>query len=84
MQGDYSLPVYRAIMKRDLYLGIPLIPLVLLGFITIVMVFNLKQLGFLFITVILWVILRLITDRDEYLMEIVLFSLFHPDRLSAI
>lgn len=81
MDQDYSVMVYRSIMKRELYLGIPLIPLVLLGFFTIIMVFNLQQIGFLAVTVILWVILKILTDKDEYLLDIILSSLFQPDIL---
>jgi type IV secretory pathway VirB3-like protein len=78
---DFTVPVHRSIIKRDLYIGLPLIPLVILGLITCLMVFDFNQPAFLVITVILWYILKTITDKDEWLLDIVLISLLQPDYL---
>jgi type IV secretory pathway VirB3-like protein len=78
---DFTVPVHRSIIKRDLFIGLPLIPLIILGFITVLMVFDFNQPAFLVITVILWYILKTITDKDEWLLDIVLTSLLQPDHL---
>jgi type IV secretory pathway VirB3-like protein len=78
---DYAIPVHRSIIHRDLWIGVPLLPLVLLGFITIVIVFNFGQPAFLVITVILWYILKIITKNDEWLLDIIIASLLQPDDL---
>lgn len=80
---DFSIPVHRSIMKRDLYFGIPLIPLVLLGFITILMVFNFGQIAFCGVSAVLWIVLKVLTDKDEYLLDIILSSLLQPDYLEG-
>jgi len=78
---DYAIPVRRSIIHRDLWLGIPFVPLLTLGFVTILMVFTFGQFAFLVITVISWFILKQITKHDEWLLDIVMTSLLQPDEL---
>ena len=78
---DYAIPVRRSIIHRDLWLGIPFVPLLALGFITILMVFTFGQFAFLVITVISWFVLKQITKHDEWLLDIVITSLLQPDEL---
>jgi len=78
---DFAIPVRRSVIHRDLMLGIPFIPFILLAFITIFMVFSFQQYAFLIITVASWFILRQITKSDEWLLDIVLSSLLQPDEL---
>jgi type IV secretory pathway VirB3-like protein len=78
---DYAIPVRRSIIHRDLWLGIPFIPLMVLGFATILMVFTFGQIAFLVVTVISWFVLKQITKQDEWLLDIVLASLLQPDEL---
>jgi len=78
---DYAIPVRRSIIHRDLWLGIPFIPLLTLGFVTILMVFTFSQFAFLVITVISWFVLKQITKHDEWLLDIVMTSLLQPDEL---
>lgn len=78
---DYAIPVRRSVIHRDLWLGIPFIPLMVLGFITIIMVFTFGQIAFLVVTVIAWFALKHITKQDEWLLDIVITSLLQPDEL---
>jgi type IV secretory pathway VirB3-like protein len=78
---DYAIPVRRSIIHRDLMLGIPFIPLLCLGFVTIMLVLTFGQIAFLVITVISWFILKQITKHDEWLLDIVITSLLQPDEL---
>jgi type IV secretory pathway VirB3-like protein len=78
---DFAIPVRRSIIHRDLWLGIPFIPLMVLGFATIMMVFTFGQIAFLVITVISWFVLKQITKHDEWLLDIVITSLLQPDEL---
>ena len=78
---DYAIPVRRSIIHRDLWLGIPFIPLMVLGFATVLMVFTFGQIAFLVITVVAWFVLRQITKHDEWLLDIVITSLLQPDEL---
>jgi len=76
---DFSIPVHRSIIKRDLWLGIPFIPLLSLVFISIIIILGLEQYAFLAISVIVWFILKKITKSDEWLLDIILSSLLQPD-----
>jgi len=78
---DYAIPVRRSIIHRDLWLGVPFIPLMVLGFTTILMVFTFGQIAFLVVTVIAWFVLKHITKQDEWLLDIVITSLLQPDEL---
>ena len=78
---DFAIPVRRSVIHRDLMLGIPFIPFILLAFVTIFMVFSFQQYVFLIITIASWFILRQITKSDEWLLDIVLSSLLQPDEL---
>ena len=78
---DFAIPVRRSVIHRDLMLGIPFIPFILLAFATIFMVFSFQQYAFLIIKVASWFILRQITKSDEWLLDIVLSSLLQPDEL---
>ena len=78
---DFAIPVRRSVIHRDLMLGIPFVPFVLLAFITIFMVFSFQQYVFLVITAASWFILRQITKSDEWLLDVVLSSLLQPDDL---
>jgi len=78
---DYAIPVRRSIIHRDLWLGVPFIPLMVLGFTTILMVFTFGQIAFLVVTVVSWFVLRHITKQDEWLLDIVVTSLLQPDEL---
>jgi len=76
---EFSIPVHRSIIKRDLHLGIPFLPLLFLGFISIVIILGFEQYAFSVVTVISWFILRKITKEDEWLLDIVISSLLLPD-----
>jgi type IV secretory pathway VirB3-like protein len=78
---DFAIPVRRSVIHRDLMLGIPFIPFILLAFITLFMVFSFQQYAFLVISAVSWFILREITKNDEWLLDIVLSSLLQPDDL---
>jgi len=78
---DFAIPVRRSVIHRDLMLGIPFVPFVLLAFITLFMVFSFQQYAFLVLTAVSWFVLRQITKSDEWLLDIVLSSLLQPDEL---
>jgi hypothetical protein len=78
---DFAIPVRRSIIHRDLWIGIPFIPLITLVFISVLFIFGFGQLAFIAVTIISWIILRQFTKKDEWLLDIILNSLFQPDDL---
>lgn len=79
---DYSIPVYKSLMKRRLTLGIPLIPLFIILLVTVVFFIALETLVMIPFAVLAIMILRAITKKDEYSLEIFLESLLQPDELN--
>lgn len=80
-ETDYSMPVYKSLMKRKLTLGIPLVPLLIIALTTVVTFIALESLIMVPIAIIAILILRAITKKDEYAIEIFLSSLLQPDEL---
>ena len=78
---DFAIPVHRSIIKRDLYMGVPLLPLMIVLLLTVVMIFSFRQFAFIAISIILIIILREVTKKDEYLLDILIMHLLDPDEL---
>ena len=68
-------------MKRQLVMGVPLIPLVIIVLLTIIIVMDFKLWIIIPINGLLLYIMKEITKKDEYLLEIFLNSLLEPDHL---
>ena len=81
-EDNYSTPVYKSLMKRRLTLGIPLVPLLIIVLITVVFFIALESLIIIPFSIIALLILREITKKDEYALEIFIDSLLQPDELN--
>lgn len=83
---DFSCPLHRSLIKRDLILGVSRSSLIL---VIVFLYFGVFEIGkstivrliFLFAGILLFYIIRKLTKTDEYLVEIVIHSLLSPDRL---
>lgn len=80
-EDNYSIPVYKSLMKRRLTLGVPLVPLLIIILVTVVFFIALESLIMIPFAVIAVLILREITKKDEYALEIFIDSLLQPDEL---
>lgn len=81
-EDNYSIPVYKSLMKRRLTLGVPLVPLLIIILVTVVFFIALESLIMIPFAVIAVLILREITKKDEYALEIFIDSLLQPDELN--
>lgn len=81
-EDNYSIPVYKSLMKRRLTLGVPLVPLLVIILVTVVFFIALESLIMIPFSVIAVLILREITKKDEYALEIFIDSLLQPDELN--
>ena len=79
---DFKCPVHRCIIKRKLYFGLPL--KILLGLILVIVFFvlELKMIAFIPIMILIWFILKSLTDKDEFMIELFLSNLLQPEKLS--
>lgn len=82
MNDNYDIPVYRSLMKRKLTLGIPTVALLIILLATVVVFLTFETLAMIPFAIIAIIILRKITKKDEYLIEIFLNSLLQPDELN--
>lgn len=82
-EEDYSYKVHRSIIKRQLIAGIPMLPFILIIGITMIILMDskMKLVGIIPIAIILLYLIKEITKKDEYLVEIFLQSLIQPDIL---
>ena len=78
---EFTLPVRRSIIRRDLWVGIPMVPLMVIVFLTILFVLTFEKWAFLLVTVVLIILARKITKQDEWLLDIIIFSMFQPDQM---
>jgi type IV secretory pathway TrbD component len=79
---DYSIPVHRKVIKRELMLGVSKTTLIILFCLTVFMVLGLKQWWFLAVSVCMLLAARKLTKQDEYYVEILLNAVMEPDELN--
>lgn len=78
---DYAAPVHRSLCKRDLIAGVSRMTLIVLMIFTYLVVIELHQYVMVVVSVIGFIVARAMTKNDEYLIDIVLYSLLAPDTL---
>lgn len=76
---DYSYTVHRTLLKRKLLMGIPTVPFIIIALTTVIILMDFKIIAIIPIGIgLLWIV-REITKKDEYLLDIILNSLSEPD-----
>lgn len=74
-------PLYRALLPRDLVLGLPRGFIMFASAITIVLAGSMSKLWPVLVMIVICYIFRLLTKRDEYLVEISFAMILEPNRL---
>jgi type IV secretory pathway VirB3-like protein len=75
----YSRKVHRSLLQRELVAGVPEIGLFLLLMLGLVFVFGFEIYFMLIPIVILYVIMRVLTARDPYMIDIVIDNIYQKD-----
>lgn len=78
---DYSVPVHRSLLQRDLILGIPPIGLLLLLIVGVFTIYILEQYYFAFIIAGSFFVMRYFTKKDPYLIDILVEHVNQKDYL---
>lgn len=78
---DYSQPVHRSLICRDLIFGIPALGMLILLLIGVFTMYILEQYYFGFILIILYIVMRFLTKKDPYLIEILIKHINQKDFL---
>ena len=76
-------PLYRALLPRDMILGLPRSFLIFVVAVTIVIAGSISRLWPAIVAVFLCGILRILTKTDEYLIEISTAMMMEPNRLEV-
>ena len=67
---DYEVPVHRALVQRDLIFGIPALGLLILLLVGVYTIYILEQYYFAFVIVVLYIVMRILTKKDPYFIDI--------------
>ncbi|GMO25745.1 MAG: hypothetical protein Ta2B_05470 [Termitinemataceae bacterium] len=78
---DYSRPVRRSLVQRDLMLGIPPVGLMLLLIVGLFFVYVLSMEIFLIPIVIGYIAMRILTKKDPYFVDIILDHIMQKEKL---
>jgi len=74
-----SIKVHRSLLQRDMFLGIPTMGLMVLFIMVMVFVYAMKIYFFIIPIVLLYFIMRFLTSRDHWMIDIVLSNAMQKD-----
>lgn len=78
---DYSVTVHRSLMQRELVLGIPAMGMLILLLVGVFTMYILKQYYFGIVIAVLYVVMRVLTKKDPYLIDILIEHVNQKDYL---
>jgi len=78
---DYSQTVHRSLLQRDLILKIPAMGMLVLLLLSVFVVYELKQYWFAVVIAVLYVVMRIMTKKDPYLIDIIIEHVNQKDYL---
>jgi type IV secretory pathway VirB3-like protein len=76
---EFSRPARRSLIERNLFLGVPQTGLLFLFCLGVIFVYGLRLYFMLAAVVILYLVMRALTAKDSYLIDITLESLGQKD-----
>ena len=79
--GDCKQPVRRSLLQREMLGGIPQAGLILLFVLGVVFVYGLRMYFMLVPIIVLYIVMRALTKRDQWLIDIVMDNIMQKDRL---
>jgi type IV secretory pathway TrbD component len=77
----YGAPVHRSLLQRDLLGGVPQAGLLILFVFAVVFVYGLSLYIMIVPVIIMYLVMRHLTGRDQYLIDIVLENIQQKDIL---
>jgi type IV secretory pathway VirB3-like protein len=76
---EFARPVRRSLLQREMFLGVPQMGLLLLFVMGVVFVYGFRLYFMLAVIVILFLVMRALSDRDPWLIDAVLESIQQKD-----
>jgi type IV secretory pathway VirB3-like protein len=78
---EYALPVHRSLLERELIVGVPPFGILLLLLLSIFFVYILKQYFMILPIAIMYIVMRILTKKDPYMIDIVIEHINQKDIL---
>ncbi|GHU40321.1 hypothetical protein FACS1894190_07070 [Spirochaetia bacterium] len=78
---EYGTVVHRSLMQRDLMIGIPPMGLLLILLLGVFFMYILELYIMGIPIAVLYIVMRLLTKKDPYLIDIVLDNIMQKDKL---
>jgi type IV secretory pathway VirB3-like protein len=79
--SDYKQPVHRSLLQRELLAGVPQVGLLLLFMLGMVFIYGLRLYYTVIPLVLLYFVMRHLTKRDQWFIDIVLDNISQKDVL---
>ena len=76
----FAVKVHRSLLNRDLIAGIPQVGLLGLIILSVFSLYILQLYFMVFVIVILYLVMRFLTAKDPWLIDIMLNSVQHKDK----
>jgi type IV secretory pathway VirB3-like protein len=76
---EFAMPVRRSLLQREMFCGVPQVGLLFLFCMGVIFVYGLRLYFMLAAIVILFLIMRALSERDPWLIDIVLESIQQKD-----
>lgn len=76
---EYSIPVRRSLLQRELVFGVPLAGLLALIISGTLFIYILEQYWFIAVIVVAYVVMRVLTKKDPYMIDMLQKHLSQKD-----
>jgi type IV secretory pathway TrbD component len=76
---EFARPVRRSLLQREMFCGVPQMGLLLLFIMGIVFIYGLRLWFMIPVIIILFLIMRALSEKDPWLIDMVLESLSQKD-----
>jgi type IV secretory pathway VirB3-like protein len=78
---EYALPVHRSLLERELIVGVPPLGILLILLFATFFVYILKQYFMIIPIAIVYVVMRILTKKDPYMVDMVIEHINQKDIL---
>jgi len=79
--GAYKQKVHRSLLPREMLAGIPQSGLMLLAFLGVIFIYGMRLFFMIVPIAVLFIVMRILTKRDQWLIDIVLDNIQQKDKL---
>jgi type IV secretory pathway VirB3-like protein len=78
---EYALPVHRSLLERELIVGVPPLGILLILLLATFFVYILKQYFMIIPIAVMYIVMRILTKKDPYMIDMVIEHINQKDIL---